>query len=100
MREFYAELGRRLRESRRAANLSQAELAQRVGLARTSITNIEKGRQQVPLHLFLSLAGAVDVDPSVLTPSMLDSGPRASLPANLLKGLAPADQELGAARHR
>lgn len=64
-----------------------------MGLARTSITNIEKGRQQVSLHLFLALAAAVRTDPSELTPNVVDVAPRAKVPDDLLNGLASADQD-------
>lgn len=93
MREFYVEFGGRLRERRRKAGMSQAQLAQRVGLSRTSITNIEKGHQQVSLHLFLSLAGAVSADPWDLAPSISDHASRARLPEGLLKGLTQEDQD-------
>ena len=44
---IYKEFGKLLKKSRTAANLTQAGLAKRVGLSRTSITNIEKGRQHI-----------------------------------------------------
>ena len=44
MRNFYRELGRLIRDRRKAISLSQAGLAANVGLSRTSITNIELGR--------------------------------------------------------
>jgi transcriptional regulator with XRE-family HTH domain len=65
---IYEEFGRRLRSARKAANLTQEDLAERVGLSRTSITNIERGRQHVPLHMLFSLATAVGVEPAELLP--------------------------------
>lgn len=59
MNRPYAEFGIRLRYSRLAAHLSQQQLAQRVGLSRASIANIESGRQQVLLHTAIDLADAV-----------------------------------------
>ena len=44
--EFYAEVGRRVRMAREAAGLTQDALADQVELSRTSVTNIEKGRQK------------------------------------------------------
>jgi transcriptional regulator with XRE-family HTH domain len=65
---LYRDFGRRLRAARDGAGLSQAELAERVGLGRTSVTNIETGRQRVPLHLLFDFAGALGVDPATLLP--------------------------------
>jgi transcriptional regulator with XRE-family HTH domain len=70
MKRFYEEFGRNLRHARQreGAELSQEKLAKRVGMSRTSITNIEKGRQQIPLHMLYSLADALGLDPVALLP--------------------------------
>jgi transcriptional regulator with XRE-family HTH domain len=65
---LYKEFGRLLRKSRKEAQLTQGEVAERVGLSRTSITNIERGRQHVLLHQLFLLAAAVGVDPTELLP--------------------------------
>jgi transcriptional regulator with XRE-family HTH domain len=65
---IYEEFGRGLRRARKAANLTQEALAERIGLSRTSITNIEKGRQHVSLHMLFSLSSAVGVEPAELLP--------------------------------
>ena len=69
MERFYKEFGRLLREFRERAQLSQLDVSKRVGLSRTSITNIELGRQQVSLHLLFSLASAVGTNPQSLLPA-------------------------------
>ena len=70
MREnkVYKEFGGRLRRARKNAKLTQENLAERVGLTRTSITNIEKGRQKVLIHTLFNLASAVGVNPHILLP--------------------------------
>lgn len=65
---FYKDFGRRLREARKAADLTQMALAERVGLSRASITNIENGRQHIHLHTFMILAEAVNADPTFFLP--------------------------------
>ena len=65
---IYQEFGRRLRSARKAAQLTQEALAERVSMSRTSITNIEKGRQHIPLHTFFKLATAVGIPPGRLLP--------------------------------
>lgn len=70
MKRFYVEFGRKVRRQRGRDDLelSQEALAKRVGLSRTSITNIEKGRQQIPLHALYTFADALGVDPTALLP--------------------------------
>src|SRR5437899_1560593 len=66
---MYEELGRRVRRARETAGLSQAELAQRIGMSRTSVTNIELGTQRVPLHVVFDLASALDTSVNRLLPT-------------------------------
>src|SRR5688572_23500510 len=69
LREFYKEVGHRVREARkRANNMTQKALAMTVGLTRTSLTNIEKGRQKMLLHTFIDIAAALGVDVADLLP--------------------------------
>jgi transcriptional regulator with XRE-family HTH domain len=69
---FYEEVGRRVRDARtrRKPALTQEELADRVGLTRTSITNLEKGRQKFLLHTLIDIAEALQVQPSSLLPDV------------------------------
>lgn len=50
--------------------MSQAHLAGQVGLLRTSITNIEAGRQKAPLHVLYALCDALDVEVTDLLPAI------------------------------
>lgn len=65
---IYRVFGARLRELREEKSVTQDELARRVDLSRTSITNIEKGRQRVMLHQMVNLARALEADPQTLLP--------------------------------
>lgn len=76
MDDFYPEFGRRVRLARRRADLSQDTLGRLTGLNRTSITNIEAGRQRIPLHLLLDFAAALDVEPLELLPGSPPAGLR------------------------
>lgn len=67
-REFYLELGFAIYEARRKKDFSQEMLAQKVGLSRASIVNIEKGRQNPPLHLLWMIAKELDTDVATLIP--------------------------------
>jgi transcriptional regulator with XRE-family HTH domain len=66
--EFYEEVGRRIRDARKEKKLTQDALASRVSLTRTSITNIEKGRQKFLLHKFFDIANVLQIEPNVLLP--------------------------------
>jgi DNA-binding XRE family transcriptional regulator len=67
---FYEEVGRRIREARkrRTPALTQDELARLVGLTRTSITNVEQGRQKCLLHTLAEIATALQVEVATLIP--------------------------------
>ncbi|WP_329176814.1 helix-turn-helix domain-containing protein [Streptomyces sp. NBC_01477] len=69
MDEFYEAFGERVRQARTALGLNQQTLGSAVGLNRTSISNIEKGRQRVPLHMLLEFASALHVEPESLLPT-------------------------------
>jgi len=62
----FGELVRLHRE--RQEGLTQEKLGHLVGLSRTSITNIEQGRQHVALHQVFDLADALKVQPEALLP--------------------------------
>ena len=91
MEEFYRDFGRRVRAARLAAGMSQKTLADRVGLTRTSVTNLELGQQHVPLHMLLLLARAVGAAPLDLLPE--DVGTAEVVAPELLRGLRPEDQQ-------
>jgi transcriptional regulator with XRE-family HTH domain len=65
---FYAAFGAKLRRAREDAHLTQKQLADRVDLPRTSITNIEGGRQRIALHQLVQFAEALGVEPLELLP--------------------------------
>jgi transcriptional regulator with XRE-family HTH domain len=65
---LYPRFGRELRRVRRQKKVTQNQLAERVKLGRTSIVNIERGRQRIHLHTFLEFARALQVDPRELLP--------------------------------
>jgi transcriptional regulator with XRE-family HTH domain len=59
----------RLSREQRRDPLSQEKLGGLVGLSRTSITNIEKGRHHLVVHQLLAFARALNVPPEALLPS-------------------------------
>ncbi len=69
---FYREVGQNVRRKREQLGLTQEALALQVALTRTSITNIEKGRQKLLLHTLVDIAHALSVDPALLLPAIID----------------------------
>jgi transcriptional regulator with XRE-family HTH domain len=56
----------RVRELREARYLSQAELAQRAGITKTALLNIEHGRSKPMPRTIRGLAAALEVHPDEL----------------------------------
>ena len=68
MEGFYEQFGQRIRSTRVQLGLNQEALGHRVGLNRSSISNVEKGRQRVQLHMLIEFTAALDVQPVQLLP--------------------------------
>ena len=88
----YRQFGARLRQIRKSLGITQDELAKRHGaLERTSVCNIEIGRQRVLLDDVLRFATALHVAPSrLLEGSVLTAG------SDALYSPQPAHQEIEA----
>lgn len=71
---FYEALGAEVRRRREAVGMTQATLASRIGVLRTTVTNIERGRQGVFAHQVVQLAMALGVEAASLLPSSLEGG--------------------------
>lgn len=59
---FYEELGAAIRTRREALGMTQAELGSRIELSRTSVTNLECGRQRLLIDQFCKLADVLGCD--------------------------------------
>ena len=65
---LYREFGILLAAERRRKHLSQARFGAQVGLSRTSVTNIECGRQPIQLHTLYLFAAVLQTDLTKLLP--------------------------------
>ena len=63
---LYKEIGLRVRQARIAANMTQSGLAAAIRLNRTSITNIERGRQKLLVHTLIEIGRALRVPTEAL----------------------------------
>ena len=61
---FYATVGSRVRRARAGRGMSQSALARKIGFARSSVANLEAGRQRIALHLLVQIAWALDCQPA------------------------------------
>jgi len=59
-------MGHKLSVFRIEKGLTQAELAKKLGYSRTSITNLEAGRQDFPVHKLYEIASILGIDPKDL----------------------------------
>lgn len=69
---LYEIIGRRIKELRNKMNLNQEELALKIGMGRASISNIELGRHQAPLHVLIKIATAVNAEIHTLLPTKME----------------------------
>tara|TARA_Y100000114_G_scaffold155435_1_gene179603 strand:- start:12077 stop:12373 length:297 start_codon:yes stop_codon:yes gene_type:complete len=63
MKALQAALATEVRRLRRKLHVDQETLAERVGVTRSSISNIEGSRQAVSLEMFFKLSTALNQDP-------------------------------------
>lgn len=64
--DMYAQIGAEIRRRREGLGLSQAQLAEKIGIGRTSVTMIERGAQAILVHQLLEIASALRVSPDKL----------------------------------
>jgi transcriptional regulator with XRE-family HTH domain len=57
--DHWTKVGAGIKQLRKARGLTQAQLAELIGVERTSITNVEKGQQRLGLDLLDKLAAAL-----------------------------------------
>jgi transcriptional regulator with XRE-family HTH domain len=65
---FYGHVGRKLRQQRKRAGMTQLDLAQAVDMTRSSIANLEAGRQRIPLHLLVWISEVLSTSVADLLP--------------------------------
>jgi transcriptional regulator with XRE-family HTH domain len=80
---FYKKLGKVIQRKRNDANLNQDALAFKVGIKRTSLTNIESGKQTVQAYLLYQIAISLNVSIDDLLREAMD---KPSDLASLLNG--------------
>lgn len=92
IKRLYVEIGSRVRRARRKRGLNQIDLASATNLTRSSIANLEAGRQRPPLHVAVLIAQVLDVPVDALLPSgeELDELGMVQTPEIDLEGQSPS----------
>lgn len=67
---IYVEIGKQIFKARDRKGMTQEQLAEKISLKRTSITNIEKGKQQLLVHTLIDIAEKLEVEVSSLIPNV------------------------------
>ena len=65
---LYRTIGERIRTTRKARRLTQDHLAYAIGFRRTSVVNIEAGRQRLPIAALYDIADVLGVQATELLP--------------------------------
>lgn len=70
---LYKTIGERIQGHRKSKGLRQYQLSERIeGLGRASISNIEKGIQQTPIHTLYLICNELDIDIQALLPTYME----------------------------
>lgn len=70
---LYSLIGEKIRKLRTEKELSQTQLSDEIpNIGRTSISNIEKGKQQPPLHVMYLICNVLDIDIHSILPTYSD----------------------------
>jgi transcriptional regulator with XRE-family HTH domain len=91
--EICSLFGQLLAQRRAEAKLSQEALAKSVGLTRTSITNIERGRQPVNLHTLYVMADILRLEVADLLPSLPSKSIASPIPREQLQKLSTRERK-------
>lgn len=69
---LYRHIGAAVRQRREALAMTQTQLATAAGVLRTSIVNLEAGRQRVPLHTLYAICAVLGLELAEVLPRMHD----------------------------
>jgi len=68
----YKALGKRVRQQRMMAEITQEELAEKAGVSCSFIGHIERGEKKASIETLISLCNAMKISPTVLLQDSLD----------------------------
>lgn len=86
--ELYRRLGQAVAKRRRELGLTQSDIAEKLGLSRASLANLENGRQRIMVHQLFALVNALKLK------SILDLMPKTWVPPEPLSEIKVSDPSL------
>jgi transcriptional regulator with XRE-family HTH domain len=89
---LYRIISERVRNARKRRGLNQQDLASRIGKDRTSVVNLESGKQKMPLHVLWSIAEHVGMTLHDLIPTKAEIAAAASVPTLDAKLIAKIEE--------
>jgi len=89
---FYVLAGQAIRKVRESKGVSQEQLGKAIELSRTSINNMENGRQKMLLDTFCEIAKVLGEEPPALL-ALCCSSENSSTADKRLRGLSPEEQQ-------
>jgi DNA-binding XRE family transcriptional regulator len=94
--DFYKAVGNLIQKNRIKKKLTQEKLAEKISLTRTSITNIEKGRQKLLLHTLFDIAHHLGISTEDLIPKtkLKDNDIYDNVPDNAAKWIQDSTSEI------
>lgn len=69
----YQALGRRVRQQRQMADMTQEALAEKAGVSCSFIGHIERGEKKASIETLICLCNALDVSPTILLQDSLNT---------------------------
>jgi transcriptional regulator with XRE-family HTH domain len=91
-KEFFIKLGKKIAEQRKELNITQAELAKKLGVQQQVIASYEIGRRRLPIPMLINLAAALYTDVESLLP--IEQKPKKRGPTSRLQREIERIQEL------
>lgn len=70
--ELYTRIGEHLKTHREQRGISQLDLANTIGITRSSVANIEGGRQRIQIHALIAACQALGCDPAAIISRALE----------------------------
>lgn len=93
MDKLYAEIGDRMRSARNALRLTQAQVAEHVGIDTSYYGQLERGKRIASIKKLILIAGALGVEPGTLLPGRSIS-PRDAALEGVVNRLDPKGRKL------
>ena len=80
---LYKLIGEKIKTKRSSLKMSQSNLAKELSVSRSTISNIEVGRHQIPIYLLYKVSNILKIEVNELLPQYEDIVASSSLESNL-----------------